>query len=166
MPDLSFLTEYAGHPVTLSILTIGAIIIIFMVKVFPHMKELMTAVRSSDKDLKDILAKVIASDAAQNELIRAIQTDLHDLKTGQEALRKDVNNNVLDILRITIYNEKVPIEDRLVAARRYFLLGGNGKVALYVKGLIVPYAKEWAVVLAMSTDDEKTKITHILEVAI
>jgi hypothetical protein len=148
-----------------------------MVKVFPHMKELMDAVSHSDKDLKEILAKVVASDTAQNDLIMSIQgslgtikddlnsvkTDVTGLKTGLDGVKLSVHNNVLDILRITVYNDKVPIEDRLVAARRYFLLGGNGKVALYVKGLILTYDKEWSVVIAMSKDEEKAKINSILE---
>jgi hypothetical protein len=136
-----------------------------MVKVLPHMKELMDAIKHSDSDLKDILTRVIASDAAQNELIKAIQADLTGIKTDIAGVKNDIKNNVLDVLRITIYNSDVPIEDRLVAARRYFLLGGNGKVAAYVKVLINSYGKEWSVVLAMSSEDEKAKINSILEAA-
>jgi hypothetical protein len=152
IPDLTFLGTYAGHPVTLSILTIGAIIIIIVWKIAPHMKELMEAVKGSNKDLKTLLEKVIASDEKQSKMIT-------DLQSG-------MRNNTLDILRITIYNSEVPIEDRLVAARRYFILGGNGKVAHFVKPLIAQYTSEWSVVIAISTEDERLKIKAILEAAV
>jgi hypothetical protein len=149
MPDLSFLASFASHPVTLSILTVGAIVIIFMVKVFPHMQELKTAIVHSDEDLKSLLTKVIASDEKQAAQI--------------EELKLNVRNNVLDTLRLTIYTEHIAIEDRLVAARRYFILGGNGKVAEYVTVLARGYQDHWKAILAMSKPDEKAKLEEIIK---
>jgi hypothetical protein len=142
MPDLSFLASFANHPITLAILTVGAMVGIFLWKVAPTLS-------STDKTLKNLVDKVVASDEKQTTQIAEIKTNLR--------------NNVLDVLRITVYNESIAIEDRLVSARRYFLLGGNGKVARYVKGLIGTYDAEWRTILAICTADERTKLEEILK---
>jgi hypothetical protein len=132
----------------MSILTVGAIVIIFLVKVFPHMTKLSTSIAKSDDDLKALLAKVISSDEQQSIAIA-------DLRTA--------NRNVaLDILRLTVYNEAVPIEDRFVAARRYFIMGGNGKVAHFIKPLTETNQAAWAAIVAMSSEDEKKTLNKAL----
>jgi DNA integrity scanning protein DisA with diadenylate cyclase activity len=151
MPDLSFLAAFAQHPATLLILTIGAVLAITVWRITPFLKDLGVRIDKSDADLKDKLDNIIESDKIQT-------ADIADLKIN-------MCNNVKDVLRITIYNESVAIEDRLVSARRYLLLGGNGKTSKYVKELIVKYPSEWRAILAMSKDEDKARLTKIIEEA-
>jgi hypothetical protein len=120
-----------------------------MVKVFPQMQVLKDIISHSDQDLKDLLAKVMASDEKQGAQIAEMSLN--------------VRNNVLDTLRITIYTAHIAIEDRLVAARRYFILGGNGKVALYVKSLITSYPDHWKAILAMSKPEDRATLEEVLK---
>jgi hypothetical protein len=149
MPDLSFLSDFAQHPLTLSILTIATIVIVFMVKVLPHMKELGLSVHKDNSETQALLKRLIESDEHQSVIISNLQSNQ--------------KNSMLDILRLTVYSTNIPIEDRLVAARRYFLLGGNGKVAHIVKPLTVQYGSEWNAILAMSTPEEKALLLKTME---
>jgi hypothetical protein len=112
------------------------------------MATLLKTVQDSDTDLKKMLNTVIDSDAKQAQQIEDLQLNLR--------------NNVLDVLRITIYAEHIAIEDRLVAARRYFLKGGNGKVATYVKELVKDHPLEWKAIYAMSKEEERKVLYQII----
>jgi hypothetical protein len=74
--------------------------------------------------------------------------------------------NTLDVLRITVYNESINIEDRLVAAKRYFVRGGNGKVASFVKRLTAEHISAWRTILAMVSADERKQLEKIIEEAV
>jgi hypothetical protein len=148
VPDTNFLTAFADHPITLIILMIGFTVLLFVWKVSPFMKDIVTQLGDKNTGIASKLDTVIERDKAQ-------EAALADIK-------ENVRKNTLDILRITIYNEKVDIEDRLVAARRYFLLGGNGKVAQFVLGLIAENKAVWNAVLAMSKPEEKTVLRQAL----
>jgi hypothetical protein len=137
MPDTSFIAAFAEHPITLSILTVGAIIVIFIWKIAPYFKDLI----SLNKNTEAKMDAIIDSDKEQSAVIAEI--------------KENITLNTRDILRITIYNENVATEDRLVAAKRYFLKGGNGKVASYAHKLIDAHEDMWKVILATSKPEEQ-----------
>jgi hypothetical protein len=148
MPDTGFIAAFANNPLTLTILMIATIIVVFIWKVSPFFKELADKVKTGNETLTSKVDTLMNSDAQQVK-------DIGEMKLH-------LRNTTLDVLRITIYNEGVDIEDRLVSARRYFLQGGNGKVATFVRTLTEQNPSVWKAILAMSTDEERATIEKVL----
>jgi hypothetical protein len=134
MTDLSFIAAFANNPITLAILLIGATVIVFIVKGQPFIKGMFGGINEK-------IDAIIESDKTQSVII--------------DEIKENVRHNYTDLLRITIYNTAIDIEDRLVAAKRYFVRGGNGKVAEYVSTLVAEHPDVWKVILAMSSEDDK-----------
>jgi hypothetical protein len=149
MVDTNFIAAFANNPITLTILIIGTIIVVIIWKVSPFFKDLLEKMDTGNETVQDQLKKVIESDEQQSK-------DIQDIK-------QHVRFNTLDILRMTIYNEQVDLKDRLVAAKRYFMRDGNGKVATYVSNLIAQNPVIWDTILAMCTPDDQAKLTKALE---
>jgi hypothetical protein len=129
MPDLSFVSAFANNPITLAILMIGATVIVMVWKGNPFLKGINSKIDT-----------LCASDTQQT-------ADIKDMKDT-------VKCNTLDVLRMTVYNEGIDIEDRLVAARRYFVRGGNGKVARYVQDLASANPSAWHAIRACTKPEE------------
>jgi hypothetical protein len=134
--NLDFVAAFANNPITLAILVVGAAVVVFITKGAPLLKEF----RAGNDAIVDKIDGIIASDAAQTK-------DIAEIK-------EHIRTTNLDVLRMTIYNESVDMEDRLVAARRYFIRNGNGKTAAYVAELVKDNPGIWRVVLAMSKPEE------------
>jgi hypothetical protein len=148
MPDLSFLAAFADHPITLVILCIAALVGLTLWKVAPYLKDMVKHVDTANVALTAKIDALIQSDAAQEAAI--------------SGLSEHVRLNTLDMLRLTVYNGAVDIEDRLVAARRYFLRGGNGKTAAYVRELVAQNPAAWKTILAMSSEEERTTLEGVV----
>jgi DNA integrity scanning protein DisA with diadenylate cyclase activity len=116
---------------------VGAAIVVFIWKGQPLVKDFF----ARNDGLNDKIDRLLKSDEQQTASISLIQ--------------EHTKYNTLDILRITVYNEAIDIEDRLVAARRYFILGGNGKVATYVSKLVKENPSIWRTLLSITKEDEK-----------
>lgn len=43
------------------------------------------------------------------------------------------------ILRLTVYNEKLPLSERILAGKEYINKGGNGDVRHYIEEHLLPY---------------------------
>jgi hypothetical protein len=152
LPDTNFIAAFANNPLTLSILMIAVIIVVFIWKISPFCKDLLERVTQSNDSAENMRLRIeclLKSDAEQSNAIKEIS--------------EHMRCNTLDVLRITIYNEAIDIEDRLVAARRYFIKGGNGKVAVYVQGLVKNNPSIWRTILSMTKDDEKALLPEDLK---
>jgi hypothetical protein len=134
--NLDFLSAFANNPITLAILVIGAAVVVFITKGAPLLKEF----RGANDSINEKVDTIIENDKRQNK----------DITEMKDHLR----TNNLDVLRMTIYNEGIDIEDRLVAAKRYFVRGGNGKVAEYVHSLVEQHPSVWKIVLATTSQDK------------
>jgi hypothetical protein len=143
--NLDFVAAFANNPITLAILVVGAAVVVFITKGAPLLKELS----AGNDHLSEKMDTLLASDKEQTAAISDIQVG--------------VKNNTLDILRITIYNESLDIEDRLVAARRYVISGGNGKVAPYIAGLAKANPDIWRTIVAMSSNEERKALEDLYE---
>jgi hypothetical protein len=77
----------------------------------------------------------------------------------------NIKYNTLDILRVTLYNTNIHIGDRLIAIKRYLVLGGNGKVAQYAKKLIAENQSDWDMVMRFTADEDKAKVQEALNAA-
>jgi hypothetical protein len=136
MTDLNFVAAFADNPITLAILVVGATAIVLILKGGPIIKEF----RDGNNLICEKIDTIVESDKKQTEAI--------------DDIREHLKMNNLDVLRMTIYNDGVDIEDRLVAAKRYFVRGGNGKVADYVKLLVEQHPSVWKIVLATTSKDK------------
>jgi hypothetical protein len=152
VPDTSFIAAFANNPLTLSILMIAAIVIIIIWKISPFFKTLIDRMDTNNKDI--------------GSSIEVINKKVDGLVTSDAEQAEHIRLNTLDVLRITVYNESVDVEDRLVAAKRYFIRGGNGKVAAYVKQLAQTHAREWKTILAMVSAEERAQLEKILAEAV
>jgi hypothetical protein len=150
VPDTNFIAAFANNPLTLSILIIGVVLGLTIWKISPFFKDLISRIDTGNKDVREQLEKIVLSDNQQVE-------DIKDIK-------EHVRLNTLDILRMTIYNEQVDIKDRLVAAKRYFMRNGNGKVAAYVKILVDQNHIIWDTILATMDPKDVAIIEHALEI--
>ncbi len=43
------------------------------------------------------------------------------------------------ILRLTVYNEQLPLSERIIAGKEYIKKGGNGDVRHYIEEHLLPY---------------------------
>ena len=60
----------------------------------------------------------------------------------------DIRKNYIQTLKNTVYNEKIPILERLIAFKEYIKLGGNGNCKSYsMVNLILPNKDLWQSVL-------------------
>jgi hypothetical protein len=110
--DLNWLQAYAGNPATLSILMLTIIIIVFIWKGLPYLKDFKD---KNKNQLEDITNKI------------------NENKKLEEKLLIKLDNLAKDTLRNTIYSEKLSVPERLLAARRYFDVRGNGETEKFVK---------------------------------
>lgn len=89
-----------------------------------------------------------------NTLVKNIGETISRFETNQIELTQKVNEMVKadkknqmrtkDILKVIIYNDKLPILDRQEALLDYFALGGNGPTRNYaLKEIILPYKELW-----------------------
>jgi hypothetical protein len=152
VPDTSFIAAFANNPLTLSILMVAAIVIITIWKISPFFKTLIDRMDTNNKDI--------------GGSIEVINKKVDGLVTSDAEQAEHIRLNTLDVLRITVYNESVDVEDRLVAAKRYFMRGGNGKVASYVKQLSKDHPREWKTILAMVSAEERAQLEKILAEAV
>jgi hypothetical protein len=142
--NLDFVAAFANNPITLAILMVGATVVVLIWKGQPLIKDFF----ARNDHLSEKIDKLLESDAEQSEAIKDVQAN--------------VCHNTRDILRMTIYNEVVDIEDRLVASRRYLLRGGNGKALPYIKQLAADNPDAWRAIVAMSSDKERAILEKVV----
>jgi hypothetical protein len=119
MPDLSFLSAFVHNPVSLVILMVGGIIIVFIWKGLPYLKYLKL-------DMFDKLNII-------NQKIVDITATINSIKEVNDKQEVKLDNIIKDTLRLTIYQDNLSISERLLAARRYFIAGGNGPTRKYIE---------------------------------
>jgi hypothetical protein len=119
MPDLSFLSEFVHTPVSLVILMVGGIIIVFIWKGLPYLKYIKL-------DMFDKLDSI-------NKKIVDTTATINSIKEVNDKQEVKLDNIIKDTLRIIIYQDTLSISERLLAARRYLEIGGNGPTQKYVE---------------------------------
>jgi len=65
---------------------------------------------------------------------RSITKDLNDIK-------EENKHQSLDILRLTVMNQDMPVSERLIAGKKYLNRGGNGDVKMYYEKLVEEHTK-------------------------
>jgi hypothetical protein len=89
--------------------------------------------------LPGLLEKVInKKDAGMHEKLDGIQTDIAEIRKHDAEQDKLIRGISLDMLKKTIHDERIPMEERMSAAVRYLRRGGNGVTRKYVEEVIIP----------------------------
>lgn len=60
--------------------------------------------------------------------IKAIHDDVKSMKEMQQVQNEHENENYMNILRLTIMSEEMPLSERIAAGDKYIKDGGNGEV--------------------------------------
>lgn len=65
------------------------------------------------------------------------------------SIKKDIKNmkqhddeQYLDILRLTIMNDNIPVTERIIAGKKYIERGGNGEVKKFFENFLEEHVKE------------------------
>jgi hypothetical protein len=143
MPDLSFIGAFASNPLTLSMILIAGVTIFLIWKGQPILKDLFDRVGLSNNKLDEL----IESDKVQT-------ADIAEIKDN-------MRHNYLDLLRLTIYDSDLDIEDRLVAAKRYLVRGGNGKTLPLIKKLAADNPAVWNTIYTMASAEHRVLLEQV-----
>jgi hypothetical protein len=114
--DLSWLSAFANNPITLAILMIAVVIIFFIWKGLPFVKEI----------------KLNAFGKIEN-----IENNILEIKEENKKQGTAICNVTKDTLRMTIYQNELDITERLIAAKRYLSIGGNGQTQKYIEEILI-----------------------------
>ena len=63
-------------------------------------------------------------------------------KSDIKKMRQHDEEQYLDILRLTIMSENMPITERIIAGKKYIDRGGNGEVKKFYERLLKDHVKE------------------------
>lgn len=64
------------------------------------------------------------------------------IKKDIKKMKEHDDEQYLDILRLTIMSDNMPITERIIAGKKYIDRGGNGDVKKYYEKLIDDHVKE------------------------
>lgn len=64
------------------------------------------------------------------------------IKKDIKKMKEHDDEQYLDILRLTIMSENMPMTERIIAGKKYIDRGGNGDVKKYYEKLIDDHVKE------------------------
>lgn len=73
-------------------------------------------------------------------IIQAISQN-RTIKRRLDNIEKHNNEQYLDILRLTIMSEEMPISERIIAGKKYIDRGGNGDVKKFYKEFLEKHIK-------------------------
>lgn len=68
--------------------------------------------------------------------VRRVDKKINDDVSWRQKMEKHDADNYLNILRLVIMSDSIPIEERISAGDKYIAAGGNGAVKHYYQDLI------------------------------
>jgi hypothetical protein len=127
MPE-NFLIKLVDHPVLFITVGIGVLLFFLTKTVLPQLKELNLGLNKKLDDQGAKLDKVI--------------DDVETLKTSDAKQQEQINDIQFNQQRKTIFDERVPISDRVAAAIRYERNGGNSETGKFITEKLRPENEE------------------------
>jgi hypothetical protein len=127
MPE-NFLIKLVDHPVLFITVGIGVLLFFLAKTVLPQLKELNLGLNKKLDDQGVKLDKVI--------------DDVEVLKAGDAKQQEQINDIQFNQQRKTIFDERVPISDRVAAAIRYMRNGGNSETGKFITEKLRPENEE------------------------
>jgi len=129
------------------LVVIGMVVLagIFLVKSLPKIIDARFKKLKDDNNQLETETNVLVKNI--NEAIKKLEENQIGLTNKVNILTENDKNNQMrtkDILKVVIYNDKLPILDRQEALINYFALGGNGATKEYALGeIILPHKDLW-----------------------
>jgi hypothetical protein len=127
MPE-NFLIKLVDHPILFITVGIGVLIFFLAKTVMPQLKELNLGLNKKLDDQCIKLDKVI--------------DDVEVLKASDKKQQEQINDIQFNQQRKTIFDERVPISDRVAAAIRYMRNGGNSETGKFITEKLRPENEE------------------------
>ena len=97
-------------------------------------------------DTLGLIAKIIAALGTIGGVFVAIfkfgkkvMNSLKDVMEKLESMEKDLKEQPLSILRLTVYNDHIPLSERIIAGKEYIKDEGNGDVKKYIQEELLPF---------------------------
>jgi hypothetical protein len=73
--------------------------------------------------------------------VKKLKDFFEKLNSTLDFLVKETTEQGLAIKRLTVYNEQLPLSERISAGKAYIAQGGNGDVKHYIMEHLLPYDK-------------------------
>lgn len=72
---------------------------------------------------------------------RSIKRKLDTMSKRFDSIEEHNDEQYLDILRLTIMSDNMPVSERIIAGKKYIDRGGNGDVKLFYQGFLNEHTK-------------------------
>lgn len=136
----NILAEFKDHPGMFTILCCVIIICVFMTVSLPRVLKYMTLRGVSSKEITQKLDHITARIEYLEKHTTAHTSNEQDIKTELSIMIKESRDRDMRIAVLTLYNNNLPIWDRIDAALVYFSLGGNHNAEDHVVSMIMASA--------------------------
>lgn len=73
--------------------------------------------------------------------VKKLKEFFDKLNSTLDFLVKETKEQGRAIKRLTVYNELIPLSERIIAGKSYIKEGGNGEVKHYIEEHLLPYDK-------------------------
>ena len=143
------LIKLSDMPWLLGIVLAVAVIIVFIWKALPV---LLTAKMGYSK-FADSIETNRNNIAAVADSLNSVCETLREVKDNTDKMRLEVGNVHKDTLKAVVFNDDMPILDRMFAFNRYIKMGGNGTATEKMKSVIYNNFSIWESVLEMNKSD-------------
>lgn len=70
---------------------------------------------------------------------KKIMTSIKDVMTKLDSMEKELKEQRLSILRLVVYNDHIPLSERIIAGKEYIKDEGNGDVKKYIQEELLPF---------------------------
>lgn len=137
MTDFSILAEFKDHPGMFTVLCVVIVVCVFMTITLPKILKFLgsrqTSINVIDQKLNHMLTRI----EYVEKHTTANTSNGNDMKTELGILIHESRERDMRIAVLTLYNERLPLWDRMDAALTYFALGGNHNAEMYVAEMIM-----------------------------
>ena len=97
-------------------------------------------------DILGLIAKIIGALGTIGGVFVAIfkygkkvMTSLKDVMNKLDSMDDEMKAQHLSILRLVVYNEHLPLSERIIAGKEYIEKEGNGDVKKYIQEELLPF---------------------------
>lgn len=97
-------------------------------------------------DILGLIAKIIAALGTIGGVFVAIfkygkkiMTSIKDVMTKLDSMEKELKAQRLSILRLVVYNDHLPLSERIIAGKEYIESDGNGDVKRFIESELLPF---------------------------
>jgi hypothetical protein len=147
MGDMSFDFLTTMNPVVVAELAFTIIAVILMLRLTGF------SLRSKGKG-EGFSVGFNSIDSKLEKAIAALRDDIADIKKVNSRQDRQLKEMQLDGLKKAVYNESLPMNERLWQGARYLKRGGNGDTAKYINEKLVPHDRSFWELINSQIEEE------------